>query len=195
MEDALCMFHWRFINSDICNVLKWIIGKVKYENIGYKSDGNNSNSLVPHIYIYKYIYIYNIYVYICQSWWRHEMETFSTLLALCAGNSPVPGEFPAQRPVTRSFDVFFDLRPNKRLSKQSWGWRSRPLWRHRVIFKNWLVVSPSRSHYLILTYCQLHPYIGTNFHDYKLFLSRKCISKSAVFTISTNLFRPRCTYI
>ena len=34
---------------------------------------------------------------------------------------PVPGEFPAQRPVTQSFDVFFDLRLNKRLSKQSWG--------------------------------------------------------------------------
>ena len=46
----------------------------------------------------------------------------------------VPGEFPAQRPVTRSFDVFFDLRLNKRLSKQSWGWwfetPSCPLWRH-----------------------------------------------------------------
>ena len=46
------------------------------------------------------------------------METFSALLAICVGNSPVPGEFPAQRPVTQSFDVFFDLR----LSKQSWGW-------------------------------------------------------------------------
>ena len=68
------------------------------------------------------------------SWWRHQMETFSALLAICAGNSPVPGEFPAQRPVTRSFDVLFDLRLNKRLSKQSWGWwfetLSRPLWRH-----------------------------------------------------------------
>ena len=56
------------------------------------------------------------------------------LLALCAGNSPVTGEFPAQRAVTRSFDVFFDLRLNKRLSKQSWGWwfetPSRSLWRH-----------------------------------------------------------------
>ena len=44
-----------------------------------------------------------------------------------------PGESPTQRPVTRSFDVFFDLRLNKRLSKQSWGWwfetLSRPLWR------------------------------------------------------------------
>ena len=50
------------------------------------------------------------------------METFSVLLAICVGNSPVPGEFPAQRPVTQSFDVFFDLRLNKRLSKQSYGW-------------------------------------------------------------------------
>ena len=62
------------------------------------------------------------------------METFSALLALCAGNSPVTGEFPAQRPVTRSFDIFFDLPLNKRLSKQSWGWwfetPSCSLWRH-----------------------------------------------------------------
>ena len=33
------------------------------------------------------------------SWWRHQMETFSALPALCAGNSPVTGEFPTQRPV------------------------------------------------------------------------------------------------
>ena len=44
------------------------------------------------------------------------METFSAFLAICAGNSPVPGEFPAQRPVTGSFDIFFDLRMNQRLS-------------------------------------------------------------------------------
>ena len=55
-------------------------------------------------------------------WWRHQMETFSALLALCAGNSSVTGEFPAQRPVTRSFDVFFDMCLNKWLDKQSWGW-------------------------------------------------------------------------
>ena len=46
------------------------------------------------------------------------------LLAICVGNSPVTGEFPAQRPVMWSFDVFFDLRLNKQLSKQSGGWRS-----------------------------------------------------------------------
>ena len=58
----------------------------------------------------------------------------STLLALCAGNYSVTSEFPTQRPVMRSFDVFFDLRMNKRLSKQSWGWwfgtSSRSLWRY-----------------------------------------------------------------
>ena len=68
------------------------------------------------------------------SWWRHQIETFSALLAFCAGNLPVTGEFPAQRPVTRSFDVFFDLCLNERFSKQSWGWwfdtPSRPLWLH-----------------------------------------------------------------
>ena len=42
-------------------------------------------------------------------WWRHQMESFSALLVFCAGNSPIPGEFPSQRPVTRNFDVFFDL--------------------------------------------------------------------------------------
>ena len=69
------------------------------------------------------------------AWWRHQMEIFSALLAICAGNSPVPGEFPTQRPVTRSFDVFFDLGLNKRLSKQWRGWwfetLSCPLWHHR----------------------------------------------------------------
>ena len=66
------------------------------------------------------------------------METVSALLAICAGNSPIPGKFPTQRPATWSFHVFFDLRLNKRLSKQWWGWwfetLSRPLWRHRNDF-------------------------------------------------------------
>ena len=65
--------------------------------------------------------------------WRHQMETFTALLAIYVGISPVSGDFPAQRPVTRSFDIFFDLRLNKRLSKQSWVWwfetLSCPLWR------------------------------------------------------------------
>ena len=67
-------------------------------------------------------------------WWLHQMKTFSALLAFCAGNSPVTGEFASQTPVTRSFDFFFDLRLNKRSSKQSWRrWFETPshsLWRH-----------------------------------------------------------------
>ena len=66
------------------------------------------------------------------------MTTFSALLAICAGNSPASGEFPTQRPVTRSFDVFFDLCLDKRLSKQSWGWSfetpSCSLWRHSNVY-------------------------------------------------------------
>ena len=50
------------------------------------------------------------------------METFSLLLVLCVGNSPVAGEIPSHKPVTRSFDVFFDLHLNKRLSKQLKHW-------------------------------------------------------------------------
>ena len=63
-------------------------------------------------------------------WWRHQMETYSLLLWR---KPPVSGEFPSQRLVTRSFDVFFDLRLNKRLSKQSrrpwFDTQSRSLWR------------------------------------------------------------------
>ena len=64
-------------------------------------------------------YLIKSQVFYCpQTWWRHQMEIFSALLAVWAGNSQVTGEFPAQRPVTRNFDVFFDLHQ----SKQSWSW-------------------------------------------------------------------------
>ena len=52
-------------------------------------------------------------------WWRYQKETCPASLALCAGNSLVTGEFPSQRPMARIFDICFDLRLNKRLSKQS----------------------------------------------------------------------------
>ena len=80
------------------------------------------------------------------TWWRHQMETFSALLAICVGNSPVIGEFPAQRPVTRSFDVFFDLCPNKRLSKHSWVWWFEtllgPSWRHSNVLTPHSLTNP-----------------------------------------------------
>ena len=74
-------------------------------------------------------YIANIALFVtemCTPWWRYQMGTFPALLALCAGNSPVT--------VTRSFDAFFDLRLNTRLSKQPLSWwfetPSCSLWRH-----------------------------------------------------------------
>ena len=90
------------------------------------------------------IVTYDVYVYISAVSFimilgdfkslRNQMETFSALQVFCVGNSPVSGEFPSQRPVTQSFDSFFDLRLKKRLSKQSrrrgFESPSRPLWRH-----------------------------------------------------------------
>ena len=73
------------------------------------------------------------------TWWSFMMTSsngniFRVTGPLC-GEFTGPGEFPTQRPVTQSFDIFFDLRLNKRLNKQSWGWwfetLSRPFWRHR----------------------------------------------------------------
>ena len=62
------------------------------------------------------------------------LETFSALLALCEGNPPAIDGFLSQGPVTRGLNVFFDLRLNKRLNKQSshrwFETPSRPLWRH-----------------------------------------------------------------
>ena len=106
--------------------------------------------------MYKNDNINNTHEYTCicdTAWWRHQMETFPALLALCLRNSPVTGEFPAQRPVTRSFNVFFDLRLNKRLSKQSWGWwfetPQGSLWRHRNGFRSACLL------YIVSTYSYL----------------------------------------
>ena len=99
-------------------------------------------STVPPLLIHAWF----IYVYLLNKWFL--ISDFCQFMAiflleprppyghgnLSVSKIPVPGEFPSQRPVTRSFDVFFHLRLNKRLSKQSWGWwfetPSRSLWRH-----------------------------------------------------------------
>ena len=76
-----------------------------------------------------------------KSWWRHQMETFSALLILCEGNSPITGEFPSQRPMTRSFDIFSLIcTKTKWLSKPSRpSWFETPslsLWRHCNVHQN-----------------------------------------------------------
>ena len=99
------------------NHLKWLVRSIL---VGMNIHGVNFTTIAYQVNV--------------RSWWRHQMETFSALLALCAGISPVTDEFPLQRPVTRSFDVFFDLRLNKSLIKQMKDWwfqtPSRSLWRH-----------------------------------------------------------------
>ena len=108
---------------------KWIdIWQNRAHNHG---DANGTLWPILEIHIPGQICIFN-------AWWRLQIETFPALLAICALNSPV---FPAQRPVTQSFNVFFDLRLNKRLSKQSWGWRfetsSHPVWRRHCNGTRW----------------------------------------------------------
>ena len=103
------------------------------------------------------------------SWWRHQMETFSALLAICAGNSPVHGEFPTQRPVTRGFDVYFDMHPNKRLSKQTWGWwfetPSCPLWRHcNDIIRMYFHIPNNHANHKVVTYIVIS--VISNIHDF-----------------------------
>ena len=107
------------------------------------------------------------------SWWRHQMEIFSALLAICAGNSPVTCEFPTQRPVTRSFDVFFDLRLNKRLSKQSQGWwfetLLHPLWRQGCIsrmLESYCHRSLQYTSYFCILYEYPHPHPANIYYKY-----------------------------
>ena len=78
--------------------------------------------------------------------------TFSALLVFFAGHTPATSEFPSQRPVTRNFDIFFDLRPNKRLRKEPWRqWFGAPscsLWRY--CNKNWSTeMNPKLSSYMV----------------------------------------------
>ena len=76
------------------------------------------------------------------SWWRHRMETFSALLP-CEDNPPLTDAWSSQRPVTRSFDVFFDLRLNQQLSKHS---RRRWLRRHRAHYDVTVIVTYPHRH-------------------------------------------------
>ena len=107
-----------------------------------------------------------------------------------------PGEFPSQRPVTRSFDVFFDLRLNKRLSKQSWGWwfetPAWSLWRHRNVLAPFVI----NAHcYVLLSFSMISSVL-----KWRLFLSLPCfmtincieleISKILAVLFRSEMWRP-----
>ena len=86
--------------------------RVVRTNTGYSSHNNCKKKLTQVLFIWKFesavifdrsnpMYGLNKHIMMTSS-----NGNISALLAICAGNSPVPGEFPAQRPVTRSFDVY-----------------------------------------------------------------------------------------
>ena len=97
----------------------------------------------------------------------------SAILALGAGNSPVTGEFPTQRTVTRSFDVSFDLLLNKRLSTQSWGrWFETPscsLWRtvmyHIITINVYGLPTPTKVSEVHVT-CVIDGYLAHHIRRY-----------------------------
>ena len=138
-----CRIHKR---SYIVVLKSWVIPRLQLRLKPYSLAGLDiSQNLSPNLEVTMHV---SRMINCSYSWWRHQMEIFSALLALWA----VTGEFPAHRPVTRSFHVFFDLRLNKRLSKQSWGWwfgtPSHSLWRHCNVMLWW-------SKYLLVLHCSM----------------------------------------
>ena len=118
--------HYWYLTPHICKVS---VKVYQIKSFIWSVVSSGANPHIPEEHLFQELWL------LLGPWRCHQMETSSALLAICVGNSPVTGEFPVEKPVTRSFDVFFDLRLNKRLSKQSWGWwfetLSRPpLWRH-----------------------------------------------------------------
>ena len=81
----------------------------------------------------------------CRSWWRYQMETIATSLALCLGNPLVTSGFPSQRASNMGFDVFFDAGLIKQLNKQSSHWWFQTpacsLWCHCNVSLQWLCVA------------------------------------------------------
>ena len=79
------------------------------------------------------------------------METFSALQAICAATLTMTSEFPAQMLVTRSFDVCFDLRLDKRLRKHCSGWWLRCHRAHYDIIPRGVTRTlPHLSHHIFL---------------------------------------------
>ena len=97
------------------------------------------------------------------------METFSALLAICARNSPVSGEFPAQMPVTWSFDIFFDLRLNKRLGKQCGAGDLRRYRAHYDVTVMYYHLSKPKSQIKVSVKKTLHKSIFLSYLVYLLF--------------------------
>ena len=115
------------------------LSNFKLQASGYKIRVNHCQSCFGNIskaIIWHYVaVIYNIWCTKISSsrllhefwWWSHQMETFSLLLALCAGNSLMTCEFPSQWPVIQMFSLIF-ARTNGWVN----NWDSGDLRRHHT---------------------------------------------------------------
>ena len=118
---------WNIVNWTRRNRLKW-------------NPNRNSHSFIQENVSENVVWETPAILYLppCVNWSSVQYSRFylanGSISPRFAGNSPVTGEFHSQRLVTRSFDVFSDLRLNKRFNKQCWSWwfetASHPLWRH-----------------------------------------------------------------
>ena len=124
MENIFLLLHIRCVVIITQTLSQYKDGLLRYGDFHYK----NKTIVRP-------CYLYNVMMTSSNG------NIFRVTGPLC-GEFTGPGELPTQRPVMRSFDVFFDLRLNKRLSKQPWGWWFETpvwsLWRHRFgEFRYW----------------------------------------------------------
>ena len=130
----------RYLGFDDSEKLgKWWNGEIWPNNPHPRPGGGYETDVLP---AYRYFFP-ELPKHWLPAWWRHQMETFSAILVLCEGNPPVTGGFPAQRPVTRSFDVFYDLRqPNGCANNRDAG-DLRP---HRAHYEVTVMCVMSRSY-------------------------------------------------
>ena len=99
MRRRLCYFLWKYFLRPVC----W---KLNHKSILSETAQEKTVKAIQSKGKYKDVHLGLRQIRLVLSWWRHQMETFSALLAIRAGNLSVTGDFPTERPVTRSFDVF-----------------------------------------------------------------------------------------
>ena len=115
------------------------------------------------------------------TWWRHQMETFSALLANCAWNSSVTGELPSQRPVTRRFSVFFI---------RAWinGWvnnhEAGDLRRHRAHYEVIVMKCVIGNFYLVWVALWKWPC----FFEYMLLYAQYCHETTSIYLNCTGIY-------
>ena len=112
---------WSCFNIKI-PLCQYMNSHYRYKTVPWQSHRYNGNTHTQNtVFIFKVVLIANYFLLWIIMMTSSNRNIIRVTGPLC-GEFTGPGEFPTQRPVTRSFDVFFHLRLNKRLSKQPRGW-------------------------------------------------------------------------